>query len=115
MRWTIIDQFEIVVDGTDNFSSRYMINDACVLLNKPLVYGAISQHEGQIALFNCRKNINDPELTTGTFFLIHLMKMKYLIVRRQVCWALTGIIGCMLASETIKLITGIGSRLQIIC
>ena len=50
----IIDEFDIIIDGTDNFSTRYMINDACVLLNKPLVYGAISQFEGQVAVFNCR-------------------------------------------------------------
>ena len=49
----IIRRFDIVLDGTDNFASRYMINDACVLTNKPLIYGAISRFEGQIAVFNC--------------------------------------------------------------
>jgi len=48
----IINNYDIVVDGTDNFSSRYMINDACVLLKKPLVYAAISRFEGQVAVFN---------------------------------------------------------------
>ena len=48
----LIDEYDIVIDGTDNFSTRYMINDACVLLDKPLVYGAISQFEGQVAVFN---------------------------------------------------------------
>ena len=47
----IIHEFDIIIDGTDNFSTRYMINDACVLLDKPLVYGAISQFEGQAAVF----------------------------------------------------------------
>ena len=46
----LFDEFDIVIDGTDNFSTRYMINDACVLLNKPLVYGAISQFEGQVSI-----------------------------------------------------------------
>jgi adenylyltransferase/sulfurtransferase len=49
---TLIDEFDIFIDGTDNFSTRYMINDACVLLDKPLVYGAISQFEGQVYIFN---------------------------------------------------------------
>ena len=48
----LISEYDIIVDGTDNFSTRYMINDACVLLDKPLVYGAISQFEGQAAVFN---------------------------------------------------------------
>src|SRR6476620_5750655 len=54
--FSIMDGYDIIVDGTDNFSSRYMINDACVLLNKPLVYGAVSQYEGQVAIFNVKKN-----------------------------------------------------------
>src|SRR4030095_14143968 len=49
---SLIDEFDIIIDGTDNFSTRYMINDACVLLGKPLVYGAISQFEGQVSVFN---------------------------------------------------------------
>lgn len=42
----ILKDFDIILDGTDNFETRYLINDACVLLNKPLVYGAIYQYEG---------------------------------------------------------------------
>ena len=110
--FAIIDQFEIVIDGTDNFSTRYMINDACVLLNKPLVYGAISQHEGQIALFNFRKNINDPAANYRDIFPYPPREDEVLnCAEAGVLGALTGIIGCMLASETIKLITGIGEPL----
>jgi adenylyltransferase/sulfurtransferase len=49
---TIIKDFDIVLDGSDNFETRYLVNDACVLLNKPLVYGAIYQYEGQVAVWN---------------------------------------------------------------
>src|SRR4051812_32405315 len=56
----IIDEYHIIVDGTDNFSSRYMINDACVLLNKPLVYAAISRFEGQVAIFNYKREKEKP-------------------------------------------------------
>lgn len=48
----IIQPFDVVLDGTDNFQTRYLVNDACVLLNKPLVYGSILKFEGQVSVFN---------------------------------------------------------------
>src|SRR6266496_5267611 len=64
----IISDYETIIDGTDNFSTRYMINDACVLMNKPLVYGAISQFEGQVAIFNFRRNENDETVNYRDLF-----------------------------------------------
>lgn len=57
----LIADFDIVVDGSDNFSTRYLVNDTCVSLNKPLVYGSILKNEGQLAVFNCNgsKNLRD--------------------------------------------------------
>ena len=57
----IISQFDIVVDGSDNFLTRYLVNDVCVRLNKPLVYGSILKFEGQLAVFNYKsgKNLRD--------------------------------------------------------
>ena len=57
----IISQFDIVVDGSDNFLTRYMVNDICVQMNKPLVYGSILKFEGQLAVFNYKgcKNLRD--------------------------------------------------------
>src|SRR5665647_364017 len=57
----IISQFDIVVDGSDNFLTRYLVNDICVQLNKPLVYGSILKFEGQLAVFNYNgsKNLRD--------------------------------------------------------
>ncbi|HEY8659530.1 MAG TPA: HesA/MoeB/ThiF family protein [Hanamia sp.] len=57
----IISQFDIVIDGSDNFLTRYLVNDVCVLLNKPLVYGSILKFEGQLAVFNYKgsKNLRD--------------------------------------------------------
>ena len=57
----IISQFDIVVDGSDNFLTRYLVNDICVQLNKPLVYGSILKFEGQLAVFNYKggKNLRD--------------------------------------------------------
>ena len=48
----IIEQYDVVVDATDNFPTRYLINDACVMLNKPFVYGALHGFEGHVSVFN---------------------------------------------------------------
>jgi len=57
----IISQFDIVVDGSDNFVTRYLVNDICIKLGKPLVYGSIFKFEGQLAVFNYKgsKNLRD--------------------------------------------------------
>jgi molybdopterin-synthase adenylyltransferase len=57
----IIAQFDIVADGSDNFNTRYLVNDTCVKLGKPLVYGSILRSEGQLAVFNLSgsKNLRD--------------------------------------------------------
>lgn len=57
----IFNEFDIVVDGTDNFATRYLVNDTCVELGKPLVYGSILNFEAQIAVFNLNgsKNLRD--------------------------------------------------------
>ncbi|MES2703964.1 MAG: HesA/MoeB/ThiF family protein [Bacteroidota bacterium] len=48
----IISKYDIVVDGSDNFAARYLVNDACIILNKPMVFGAIYKFEGQVSVFN---------------------------------------------------------------
>lgn len=57
----IISQFEIIIDGSDNFSTRYLVNDTCVKLDKPLIYGSILKFEGQFSVFNYKggKNLRD--------------------------------------------------------
>ena len=108
----IIDAYDIVMDGTDNFSSRYMINDACVLLNKPLVYGAVSQYEGQVAIFNHNKNKNEEQVNYRDLFAQPPKENEVLnCAEAGVLGVLPGIIGTMQANETIKLITGIGKPL----
>lgn len=108
----IIQPFDIIIDGTDNFSTRYMINDACVLLDKPLVYGAISQFEGQVAIFNCRKKTNDGAVNYRDIFPQPPKDDEVLnCAEAGVLGVLPGIIGTMQANETIKLITGIGTPL----
>lgn len=109
---SILDEYQIIIDGTDNFASRYMINDACVLLKKPLVYGAISQYEGQVAVFNYKKNENDEAVNYRDLFPVPPTKDEVLnCAEAGVLGVLAGIIGTMQANETIKLITGIGKPL----
>ncbi|MBZ5858324.1 HesA/MoeB/ThiF family protein [Flavihumibacter profundi] len=101
--------YDIIIDGTDNFSTRYMINDACVLLGKPLVYGAVSQYEGQVAIFNAGADaVNYRDLFP------HPPKSGEVLncAEAGVLGVLPGFIGTMQASETIKLITGIGETLE---
>ncbi len=106
---TLLDEFDIIVDATDNFPTRYLINDACVILKKTLVYGAISQFEGQLTVFrnqdanvvNYRDLFPDPPKDGEVLSC----------AEAGVLGVLPGIIGTMMANETIKLITGIGAPL----
>lgn len=96
----IIEQFDIIVDGSDNFSTRYLVNDTCVTLKKTLVYGSILRFEGQIAVFNHKgsKNLRDlfPEMPDP--------KEVPNCNLNGVLGTLPGIIGNMMAHETLKLI-----------
>jgi molybdopterin/thiamine biosynthesis adenylyltransferase/rhodanese-related sulfurtransferase len=108
----IIRSFDIIIDGTDNFSTRYMINDACVLLDKPLVYGAISQFEGQVTIFNCHQENYVRQVNYRDLFPQPPKDDEVLnCAEAGVLGVLPGIIGTMMANETIKLITGIGQPL----
>ena len=96
----IIQQYDVIVDGSDNFATRYLVNDTCVDLNKPLVYGSILKFEGQVAVFNHNgsKNLRDlfPEMPDP----------KYVpnCNINGVLGSLPGIIGTIMAHETLKLI-----------
>ena len=105
---TILSAFDVVVDGSDNFATRYLVNDACVLLDKPLVYGAISQYEGQVAVFNVLQNQQRSANYRDLF--PHPPKEGEVLncAEAGVIGVLPGIIGSMMANETIKLITGTG-------
>jgi len=108
----ILAPFDIIVDGTDNFATRYLVNDACVLLDKPLVYGAVSQFEGQIAVFNFHSANNAPAVNYRDLFPNPPKENEVLnCAEAGVIGVLPGIIGTMQANETIKLITGIGTPL----
>lgn len=109
---SILNDYDFIIDGTDNFSSRYMINDACVILNKPVVYGAVSQYEGQVAIFNYKKNQIDEPVNYRDLFPHPPNENEVLsCAQGGVLGVLPGIIGTMQANETIKLITEIAKPL----
>lgn len=103
----MIDGYDVVVDCTDNYKSRYLINDACALLGIPLVFGAIYQYEGQVGVFNlhngpclrCQYPSPPPAGLVPT------------CAEGGTISALPGIIGSIQANEVLKLIIGIGENL----
>jgi sulfur-carrier protein adenylyltransferase/sulfurtransferase len=104
--------YDVVVDATDNFATRYLINDACVLLNKTLVFGAVSQYEGQVAVFNHPGSDGSRSVHYRDLFPIPPQAGEVLnCAEGGVLGVLPGIIGSMQAMEVIKLITGIGEPL----
>ena len=104
----IIEPYDIVVDGTDNFPTRYLTNDACVLLKKPNVYGAIFRFEGQASVFA-------PELGGPCYRCLYPEPpppgMVPSCAEGGVLGVLPGIIGCIQATEIIKLALGKGEPL----
>ena len=107
----MISAYDIVFDGTDNFESRYLINDACTILNKPLVFAAVSGFEGQIAVFSMP---DEKGISTNYRDLFPVQPNAGEIpncAENGVLGVLPGIIGTMAAGEIIKLIAGIGKPL----
>ncbi|GAA3985033.1 adenylyltransferase/sulfurtransferase MoeZ [Mucilaginibacter dorajii] len=107
----IVKQYDIVIDGTDNFETRYLLNDACVLNGKPLVYGAIYQFEGQVAVWNvkCKDDQRSPNYR-DLFPKVDATQIPN-CTEGGVIPTLAGIIGCMQANEVIKYITQTGELL----
>jgi molybdopterin/thiamine biosynthesis adenylyltransferase/rhodanese-related sulfurtransferase len=104
----ILKPYDVVVDGTDNFPTRYLTNDACVLLNKPNVYGSIFRFEGQATVFNYQEGPNYRDL----FPEPPPPGMVPSCAEGGVLGVLCGIIGTIQATETIKIILGTENTLS---
>jgi sulfur-carrier protein adenylyltransferase/sulfurtransferase len=103
----ILAGYDLVVDGTDNFATRYLVNDACVLLGKPNVYGSIFRFDGQVSVFGT---------TDGPCYrcLYPTPPPPHLVpscAEGGVLGVLPGVVGTLQATEAIKLITGAGETL----
>ena len=107
----LIGQYDIVVDCTDNFETRYLLNDACVLSGIPVVYGAIYQFEGQVAVWNIQyaDGTSSPNYR-DLFPQVNATQIPD-CAEGGVIPSLAGIIGCMQANEVIKHITQTGEVL----
>ena len=103
----IISEYDIVVDGTDNFATRYLVNDACVILNKPLVFGSIFKFEGQVSVFN----YNDGPTYRCLYPEPPAEGEVPSCAEIGVVGVLPGVIGALMANEVIKIIVGIGDVL----
>src|SRR6202030_4007341 len=99
--------YDLIVDGTDNFATRYLVNDACVLLGKPYVWGSIYRFDGQASVFwaehgPCYRCLYPEPPPPG---------MVPSCAEGGVLGVLPGIVGCLQAAETLKLIIGKGQSL----
>ena len=105
----ILRAYDVICDCSDNFPTRYLINDACLILNKPNIYGSIARFEGQVSVFNLKEdspNYRDLIPTPPPQELIPSCS------EAGVMGILPGIIGTIQAAEAIKIITNIGYPLN---
>ncbi len=109
----VISDYDLIIDGTDNFPSRYLINDACIILGKPLVYGSIFQFEGQVSVFNLCDAQGEPGPNYRDLFPEPPPPgLVPSCAEGGVLGVLPGIIGSMQANEAIKILAGIGTTLS---
>ncbi|MEG4836524.1 molybdopterin-synthase adenylyltransferase MoeB [Microcoleus sp. B9-D4] len=104
----IATPYDIIIDGTDNFPTRYLMNDVCVLLNKPNVYGSIFRFEGQATVFNYEGGPNYRDLYPEP----PPPGMVPSCAEGGVLGVLPGVVGCIQATEAIKIILGQGTTLS---
>jgi len=110
---TILKDYDVVADGTDNFPTRYLVNDACVLLDKTNVYASVFQFEGQVSVFNY---VNEHGTLGPNYRDLYptppLPGLVPSCAEGGVLGVLPGIIGSIQALEVIKVITGVGEPLS---
>jgi sulfur-carrier protein adenylyltransferase/sulfurtransferase len=104
----ILKPYDLVIDCTDNFPTRYLINDACVILDKSFIHGSIYQYEGQVSVFNYNKGANYRDLFPTPPSPESVPNCEV----GGVLGTLPGIIGSIQANEAIKIICGIGEPLH---
>jgi molybdopterin/thiamine biosynthesis adenylyltransferase len=103
----VIGRCDLVLDGSDNFGTRFAVNKACVSARKPLVSGAAIRYEGQLAVFDAR------DAASPCYACLYQEMGEELedCQHNGVLAPLTGVIGSIMAIETLKLLTGVGSPL----
>lgn len=107
----LLQDVDVVMDGSDNFPTRYLLNDACVKLGKPLVYGAIQQFEGQVSVFDAGRQRGRAPCYRCMFPEPPPRDLVPDCGTAGVLGVLPGVIGMLQATEAIKLLLGIGKPL----
>ncbi|MBQ1606405.1 MAG: ThiF family adenylyltransferase, partial [Bacteroidales bacterium] len=105
---SVVADYDIVVDCTDNYTARYLINDTCVALGKPFVYGTIGDTKGQLAVFNYLP----PCANYRTLYPNEKELVALGNVNRGVMGVLPSVIASMEVNEVVKMITGVGTVLK---
>lgn len=109
----LIEGFDLVIDGSDNLPTRYLVNDACYLSEKPLIYGAIFRFEGQVSVFNHGSDTNELGPNYRDLFPTPPPpEMVPSCSEGGVFGVLPGIIGSLMSIEAIKILSGIGPSLS---
>ncbi|WP_374606712.1 molybdopterin-synthase adenylyltransferase MoeB [Thermomonas sp.] len=108
----LLDGIDVVVDGADNFPARYLLNDACVKLGKPLVYGAVHRFEGQASVFDAGRHRGVAPCYRCLFPEPPSPESAPNCAQAGVLGVLPGVIGLLQATEAIKLLLGIGEPLR---
>jgi sulfur-carrier protein adenylyltransferase/sulfurtransferase len=109
----ILKDYDVIADGTDNFPTRYLVNDAAVLLGKPNIYASIFQFEGQVSVFNYRNAAGEPGPNYRDLYPTPPPPgLVPSCAEGGVLGVLPGIIGSLQALEVIKVITGVGETLS---
>lgn len=110
---SIFKNYDIIADGSDNFPTRYLVNDACILTGKPCVFGAVSRFEGQVSVFNLKRKDDTFGPNYRDIFPAPPAAGTVLNCEEAgVLGVLPGIIGSMQANEVIKIIIGVGEPLD---
>jgi molybdopterin/thiamine biosynthesis adenylyltransferase len=107
----LLDGADVVLDGADNFPVRYLLNDACVKLGKPLVYGAVQRFQGQVGVFDAGRRRGRAPCYRCLFPQPPAAEDAPNCSEAGVLGVLPGVIGMLQATEAIKLILGIGEPL----
>ncbi|TSD14590.1 adenylyltransferase [Haloglomus irregulare] len=113
----LVADYDLVVDGSDNFATRYLVNDACTLAGVPFVHGAILRFEGQMTTFEATTPVDDPDADNGPCYRCLFPEAPEPgtvpdCATAGVLGVLPGTVGCVMATEAVKLLLDHGDSLD---